>query len=86
MNARHSKFLELSNLHGVKTLILCAHWSFNIPKSSILDGGGFLQSHGMSKLDANSECVLLSLLSFLSTFSSIFFKSNGSQILQKVVG
>jgi hypothetical protein len=58
MNARHWKFLELSNLHRVKTLILCAHWIFNIPKSSILDGGEFLQSHGMSKLDGNSKCIL----------------------------
>ncbi len=86
MNARHSKFLELSHLHGVKTSIFCAHSSFNIPKSTILDGGGFLQSPRMSKLDGNSECVLLSLLSFLSNSSSIFFKSNGSQILQKVLG
>ncbi len=72
MNARHWKFLELTNLHIVKTLILCAHWSFNIPKFSILDGGGFLRNHGMSKLDGDSECILLSLLSFLSNFSLIF--------------
>jgi hypothetical protein len=69
MNARHWKFLELSNLHRVKTLILCTHWSFNIPKSSILDGGGFLQSlDGMSKLDGNSKCI-----EFVVLFVKIFF-------------
>lgn len=69
MNARHWKFLELSNLHRVKTLILCAHWSFNIPKSSILDGGGFLQRlDGMSKLDGNSKCI-----EFVVLFVNFFF-------------